>query len=118
MRQFTPEFIREQRKLANVAGETKTLTVMRYDHGGGRVYFEFEQERHLVADFYNAGDREYWIAAANHYPAALDEIERLNEAWQVEHTNWVRADERLKIARAEVEFWKAEFEKLLREVQP
>lgn len=39
----------------------KKAQIIRYDHGGGRMYYEDEKgSRHLIADFYGDGDyREY-----------------------------------------------------------
>jgi hypothetical protein len=38
------------------------LTVIRYEHGGGRIFLE--EPRTLVADFFNEGDREFYAAAS------------------------------------------------------
>ncbi len=38
------------------------LTVVRYEHGGGRIFME--EPRALVADFYQEGDREFYAAAS------------------------------------------------------
>lgn len=35
-----------------------TLKISRYDHGGGRIYFDGGQNRELVADLYHEEDRE------------------------------------------------------------
>lgn len=35
-----------------------TLKISRYDHGGGRIYFDDGEHRELVADAYGEADRE------------------------------------------------------------
>jgi len=44
--------------------DTPKWTLIRYDHGGGRLFIDGEAgERTLIADFYNQGDREFYSAA-------------------------------------------------------
>ena len=45
------------------------LTLIRYEHGGGRLYRE--EPRTLVADFFDEGDRELFAAMRNALPALL-----------------------------------------------
>lgn len=35
------------------------LTINRYEHGGGRMFVDDGKNRDLIADTYNAGDREF-----------------------------------------------------------
>jgi hypothetical protein len=47
----------------------KLAKVTRYDHGGGRMWWEDDKgSRHLIADFYGEGDemREYILALLGH----------------------------------------------------
>ena len=48
---------------------TPDLEIVRYPHGGGRVFGT--DGRTLVADFYNEADREYWLALRNELPRLL-----------------------------------------------
>lgn len=72
----------ELRRLAEAASVSMSgATLMRYDHGGGRLAALDGDERRLIADFYHEADREFY-AAANPQAvlALLNEIERLREA--------------------------------------
>jgi CubicO group peptidase (beta-lactamase class C family) len=84
MTQFTPEFIREQKK---ITPQPDTPLPWEYREGDGEyaigsggddVYYE----NTTYWDTWNGIEPEnmrYVVAAANHYPAALDEIDRLRE---------------------------------------
>ena len=53
------------------------LKLIRYEHGGGRLYRE--EPRDLIADFYDAGNRELYYRAPELLRALADEVERLRE---------------------------------------
>lgn len=72
-----PDPIARLRELL-AAGTTAPFTVRRYQHGGGRV--SDASDRFLVADLYSEPNRELWIAAVQHLPWLLDEIDRLRKA--------------------------------------
>jgi hypothetical protein len=49
----------------SAAEDIKKAKVIRYEHGGGRMYYEDEKgARHLIADFYGNGDYREFILAA------------------------------------------------------
>lgn len=50
------------------------LTLIRYDHGGGRLYRE--EPRDLIADFYDAANRELYYRAPELLKALADEVGR------------------------------------------
>lgn len=37
----------------------RDATLIEYEHGGGRLYYEGKNGRELIADFYNANTRDY-----------------------------------------------------------
>lgn len=51
-----------------VEEQIKRAKVTRYDHGGGRMWFEDEKgTRHLIADFYGDGEyREHILMLLGH----------------------------------------------------
>lgn len=53
------------------------LELIRYEHGGGRLYRE--EPRDLVADFYDAGNRELYYRAPELLCALADEVERMRK---------------------------------------
>ena len=55
------------------------LTLTRYEHGGGRLYVDGPQ-RVLVADFFDAANREYYSAVA---PEVLTALVAVAEAAQI-----------------------------------
>jgi len=56
------------------------LTVVRYEHGGGRVFLDGDAgKRVLVADFYRENEREAWIALRSAAPHLLAEVRALRE---------------------------------------
>lgn len=57
-------------RIEEAAGKANSLPmkVNRYDHGGGRFWTELDGKRNLIADFYEEGDREYYLAAS---PSAI-----------------------------------------------
>lgn len=55
------------------------VVILRYEHGGGRVYRDGLAGRKLIADFYKEGDREAWIAARTALPRLLAEVRRHRE---------------------------------------
>lgn len=67
------------------AKATHGFEVSRYDHGGGRAMRIkdeqgrelFGQDRVLVGDFYNEGDREFYVHALQDVEDLLAELERL-----------------------------------------
>ena len=67
--------VAELRRLHEAATPAGTLAVMRYEHGGARVYVE-GPPRKLVCDLYGAADRECWIAARNALPGLLARLEQ------------------------------------------
>lgn len=67
------------------AGTKGPLTLMRYEHGGGRLYKE--EPRTLVADFYHEADRELLTAmhaALPHLLAVAEAAERIKEEANVQ----------------------------------
>ena len=50
-------------RLAEAATHIDTLTLARYEHGGGRLADFNDGSRKLVADFYDEANREYYYAA-------------------------------------------------------
>lgn len=50
------------------------LTLIRYDHGGGRLYRE--EPRDLIADFYDAANRELHYAAPDLLRRLVQEVKR------------------------------------------
>lgn len=60
-----------QELLANAAHGP--LTLIRYDHGGGKLYRE--EPRDLIADFYDAANRELYYRAPKLLSALCDEVE-------------------------------------------
>lgn len=84
-RELTATEIRKRRKiygwtqarelLANAAHGP--LELIRYEHGGGRLYRE--EPRDLIADFYDVPNRELYYRAPELLNALADEVERLRE---------------------------------------
>lgn len=56
------------------AGTPLPLTLIRYEHGGGRLCKE--EPRTLVADFFDEADRELFYAMRNALPSLLAACER------------------------------------------
>jgi hypothetical protein len=56
------------------------LTVIRYEHGGGRIYKE--EPRTLVADLFQENDREFIASCNPHLILALCELARAAEAFE------------------------------------
>lgn len=63
-----------ERLLANITPDDCHVQRMRYEHGGGRMYravptpeqrYLGEEDRTLIIDAYNEGDREFYFAAAS-----------------------------------------------------
>ncbi len=63
--------------------------IIRFDHGGGRIFVE-DEPRQLIADFYNEGDREFYVAACTAIPALIAEARTLRVllAWGNEGVKW------------------------------
>jgi hypothetical protein len=78
-----------------VAKMTAGAELVRYEHGGGRlaVFGPTDAERVLVADFYQEGDREGFVALRNAAPALLDEREALRVELDIEKKLHARAAE-------------------------
>lgn len=53
------------------------LTLIRYEHGGGRL---IKEPYSLVADFYQEGDREFYDSAPELLRQLCDEVERQRTA--------------------------------------
>lgn len=74
---------REKLKQAAQKATQEAITLIAYEHGGGRFYVKRGGDRDLIADFYDEANREFF-ARAN--PSAvlslIEEIERLEEAHQ------------------------------------
>lgn len=75
---------------------TETATLIRYDHGGGRLFIPGNNgtrvsdgshiKRTLIADFFNEGDREFYAAApelAEQLRLAVSRIEKLEAVWKL-----------------------------------
>jgi hypothetical protein len=75
---LSPEALTELRELEQKATPIASITIHRYEHGGGRLFTE--QPRSLVADFYHEADREFYIATRTHMAALLAELDR--HQWQ------------------------------------
>lgn len=82
--------------------------VARYDHGGARVYTEdMNQNRELVADFFNEADRECWIAARTAVPeliARIEELEQKIQSWLAEEVLRDEREKRLVVASEKAAF--------------
>lgn len=52
----------------DAADHIQRAKITRYDHGGGRMWFEGKDgTRHLIADFYGSGEyREYILSMLGH----------------------------------------------------
>jgi hypothetical protein len=74
--EFTPEFMAQQRELAERATERPWIYGISQ---AGKVVWTDENGKFSMPEFYkNMGtNAEYCAAACNHYPAALDEIDAL-----------------------------------------
>jgi hypothetical protein len=58
----------------------QSLMLIRYDHGGGRLFIEDGDNRDLIADFYDEANREYYARVDPASVLALiAEVERLRE---------------------------------------
>jgi len=71
MTDITLERLAEIEALEQAATAAETLTVFRYEHGGGRVCVIEGDNRQLVADLYDEPNREMWVALRNAAPALL-----------------------------------------------
>lgn len=55
--------------------------IMRYEHGGGRVWVGEESgKRNLIADFYEEADRECFIAARENLCQLIESNEKISRA--------------------------------------
>src|SRR5688500_12350284 len=63
--------------------------LIRYDHGGGRLYREDGKDRDLLADFYDEDNRELYYWLATHALTLLRELARIRE----ERLKWLREAE-------------------------
>lgn len=48
--------------------QIKRAKITRYEHGGGRMWYEDGNHRHLIADFYDEATREHILALLGHAP--------------------------------------------------
>ena len=79
---MTPSERIEALEKALAATTQGALTLIRYEHGGGRLYLPGESgERELVADFYHEGDREAFMAVSAAMPWLLS-VARAAVAWR------------------------------------
>jgi hypothetical protein len=66
---------------ARCEAATSGAELVRYDHGGGRLYKKRgSPNRELVADFYDEANREFYFSARTDIPYLLGEVRRLREA--------------------------------------
>jgi hypothetical protein len=83
--QFTPEFLAEQRKLAEKAtprpwaGAGRPPCLVTNPSGPDHEVVLWAPDSNVEGQHDNWNDIWYVQNAANHYPAALDEIERLQQ---------------------------------------
>lgn len=60
------------RAIMAAAKAVQQLTIVRYDHGGGRVFVTSDGPgRELVMEFFCESEREAWFAARNTNPALV-----------------------------------------------
>lgn len=66
MAQLNPETLKAMKEAAAKATR-EPLVLIRYDHGGGRMYAEIDDpdndlrpQRELIADFYDEANREFY----------------------------------------------------------
>ena len=81
----------EMRERCKAATPFTNNDVMRYEHGGGRIWLQEDGDgRKLVADLYHEGDREFFAHARTDIPRLLDELERTREALRkcASHLEW------------------------------
>lgn len=81
----------EELKLLYEAGTKGPLTLIRYEHGGGRLYKE--EPRTLVADFFDESDRELFVATHRALPALLAVAQAAVRADSVRHAGYAGAME-------------------------
>lgn len=77
------EILERDLEIESKATPVKKHTVIRYEHGGGRVCVESEN-RKLVADFFNEPDREGFIHSRNTYRSRIEALKIAVEA--IEYT--------------------------------
>lgn len=97
-------------KLEALAGKaTHPVKHSLYEHGGSRSYGPVDASgasNELVADFYKAADRDYWIATIRDLPTVLKllraamgvcEAYRATQGWDNDtRENWLRVDDALE----------------------
>jgi len=59
---MTTEQLQQLLSVAERARSEKSLALIRYDHGGGRLMIEDGNNRQLIADFYDEANREHYAA--------------------------------------------------------
>ena len=68
------DLVRELEALDAKATTMCGHNLMRYEHGGGRLVNDSEGTRTLIADFYNAGDREVFYTLRVALPALIEYV--------------------------------------------
>lgn len=73
--------IEKIRELLEKANRSPSRTLIRYDHGGGRLYIpgDGDERRDLIADFYDEANREFYYRAPENIEALLAEVQRLQQ---------------------------------------
>jgi hypothetical protein len=62
---------------------TQPAEIIRYNHGGGRMIWEQDNKRDLIADFYDEGNREFHVLAHNSdFASGIEEVRAMREALQ------------------------------------
>jgi hypothetical protein len=56
--------------------QIKRAKITRYEHGGGRMYYEDGAHRHLIADFYDEATREYILGLLGHASVPQNKLEQ------------------------------------------
>lgn len=88
------------------------LILIKYEHGGGRLYKE--EPRQLIADFFDAENREVFVAARNALPGLLDELDTKDAELReyIEHLRIRRDIARMDCADDEVDLIEAKMRRL------
>lgn len=94
------DVVKEARELlANAAHGP--LQLIRYDHGGGRLYRE--KPRDLIADFYDAGNREFYSRAREIVSALCNEVEELRRRNATQEESIMEFQEEQRAMQAAIE---------------
>lgn len=99
--------------LARATPMDEFVQLIRYDHGGGRLFRETDEgtrNRKLIADFYEESDRELFYAMRNSAASLLDGYERAQRPRSVvdlRRAECVREAERraIEAAKAQRDAW-------------